>query len=194
MKILRIFISDSYKGTKNYLSSQKKYEVIRTLIYFGISISLFAAGYITTKTRLNLLTVVAILGCLPASKSAVKMIMHLRYRSLSSSACETIEAQSEGLTVLYDMVFTAYERNYAVGHLAMRGNTLIGFTEDPKFQDKAFYTHIEQIFKKEVITGISVKIFSDLKKYTNRLSELKELSVDDSLEETVISTLKSVSL
>ncbi len=194
MKILRLFTAESFKGTKNYLSSQKKYEVIRTLIYFGISVSLFAAGYITTKTRLNLLTVVAILGCLPASKSAVKMIMHLRYRSLSTTACDAIEAHCDGLSTLYDMVFTAYERNYAVGHMAIKGNTLIGYTEDPKFQEAAFYTHIEQIFKKDVINGISVKVFSDLKKYTRRLTELKELTTDEALEATVFSTLKSVSL
>ena len=71
MQLMRIFSAEKYKGTRNYIDTQKKYEIFRTLLYFGISVSLFAAGYIQTGRKTNLLTVVAILGCLPASKSAV---------------------------------------------------------------------------------------------------------------------------
>ena len=56
MNFKRMFTKDEVKGTRNYLSSQKKYEIIRTVIYFFIPLSLFAAGYITTHTRNNLLT------------------------------------------------------------------------------------------------------------------------------------------
>ncbi len=194
MQIKRLFDADSYKGIRHYLDSQKKYEVIRTLIYFGISISLFIAGLVTTKTKVNLLTIIAILGCLPASKSAVQMIMYLRYRSLSAKACETIEKHSQGLTALYDLVFTSYEKNYPVGHLVIKGNTLVGYTEDKKFEEKLFYTHIDQILKKERITGTSIKIFSDLKKYTDRLEQLKELDAEETCTDSIVSTLKSVSL
>lgn len=48
---------------------------------FGISIAVFLTGYLTTHTRNNLLTIVAILGCPPAARSAVGMIMLLPYRS-----------------------------------------------------------------------------------------------------------------
>ena len=67
----RLFSGESYKGTFNYLDTQRKYEIARTIIYFAVSFSLFIAGYITTGTRKNLLTVVAVLGMLPASKSLV---------------------------------------------------------------------------------------------------------------------------
>ena len=194
MQIKRLFDADSFKGTEGYLDSQKKYEVIRTLIYFAISISLFIAGLVTTKTKVNLLTIIAVLGCLPASKSAVQMIMYLRYRSLSKEACEVIGRHTEGLTALYDLVFTSYDKNYNVGHLVIKGNTLAGFTEDKKFAEKAFYTHIDQILKKDRITGVSVKIFSDRKKYTERLWQLRELEADESCTESIIRTLKSVSL
>ena len=71
MQLKRIFSTDSVKGTKNYLNTQKKYEIIRTVIYFAISLSLFAAGYIQTGRRGNLLGIVAVLGCLrtPDGKS-----------------------------------------------------------------------------------------------------------------------------
>ena len=194
MQIKRLFNAGSFKGTKGYLDSQKKFEVIRTFAYFAISISLFIAGWVTTKTKVNLLTIVAVLGCLPASKSAVQMIMYLRYRSLSKEALEKIIGHTEGLTVLYDLVFTSYDKNYNVGHLVIKGNTLAGYTEDKKFAEKAFYTHIDQILKKDRITGVSVKIFSDAGKYTERLEQLKELAADESSTERIICTLKSVSL
>ena len=81
MKLIRMFSTDAYKGTQYYLKTQRKYEILRTILYFAISLSLFIAGWITTKSRLNLLTVVAILGCLPACKSVVGMIMFIRYKS-----------------------------------------------------------------------------------------------------------------
>lgn len=194
MQIKRMFLSESFKGTKHYLNTQKKYEILRTVIYFGISLSLFAAGWITTGTKVNLLTIVAILGCLPASKSMVQMIMYLRYKSLSESTLQGIDSHSQNLSCLYDMVFTSYEKNYSVGHLAVKGNTIVGYTEDAKFDEKSFYTHIDQILKKDHIKGTSIKIFSDLKKYTDRLDQLQELDADESLNEAITDTLKCVSL
>lgn len=194
MKISRMFFNHSFKGTKNYLNTQKKYEVMRTVIYFGISFSLFAVGWITSGTKMNLLTIVAVLGCLPASKSTVQMIMYLRYRSLSADTAQTIEKYADGLSVLYDLVLTSYEKNYNVGHLAVKGNTIIGYTQDSKFDEKAFYSHIDQILKKDNMKGTSVKIFSNLKKYTDRLEQLKELDTEETLNQSIMNTLKSVSL
>ena len=75
MKLIRMFSNDSVKGTENYLKTQKKYELLRTILYFGISLSLLIAGWVTIKSRANLLTIVAILGCIPASQSRVSTIM-----------------------------------------------------------------------------------------------------------------------
>ena len=36
-----MFFTEKYKGTRNYLKSQKKYEILRTCLYFGISLSLY---------------------------------------------------------------------------------------------------------------------------------------------------------
>ena len=143
---------------------------------------------------MNLLTIVAVLGCLPASKSTVQMIMYLRYRSLSADTAQTIEKYADGLSVLYDLVLTSYEKNYNVGHLAVKGNTIIGYTQDSKFDEKAFYSHIDQILKKDNMKGTSVKIFSNLKKYTDRLEQLKELDTEETLNQSIMNTLKSVSL
>ena len=62
------------KGMPGYLNYKRKIEIIRTLAYFGIVIAILLLGYFQTGTKLNLLTVVAIVGCLPASKALVGVL------------------------------------------------------------------------------------------------------------------------
>jgi len=190
----RLFSTESAKGKRNYLDTQKKYEVIRTVLYFAISLSLFVAGYVQTKERANLLTIVAVLGCLPASKSAVGAIMFLRFKSCREQAASEIEKHSQGLCCLYDMVFTSYKKNFQVAHMAVCGNTVCGFTEDEKFEENEFLKHIEGILKMDGHSGVSVKIFQSLPKYLERLEQMKQLEGEESRTNAVTATLKSVAL
>ncbi len=194
MQLKRLFTTDSVKGTKNYLDTQKKYEVIRTVTYFAISISLFAAGYIQTGRRANLLTIVAVLGCLPASKSAVGAVMFLRFKSCAGDAAEEIEGHAQGLSCLYDMVFTSYKKNYVVSHLAVCGNTVCGYAEGGAFEENEFYKHIGDILKADGHKNVTVKIFTNLDKYTERLEQMKGLEPEEAATRAIISTLKSVAL
>lgn len=220
MQLKRLFSTEGAKGTKNYLDTQKKYEVIRTILYFAISISLFLAGHFQLgldkekldapddpqaaqvqeenpggKTKgVNLLQIVAVLGCLPASKSAVGAIMFLRFKSLGPHAAQAIEAHSEGLYCLYDMVFTSYKKNFAVNHLAVCGNTVCGFAEDGKFEENEFYGHIGNILKMDGHKNVSVKVFTNLDKYTQRLEQMKSLEGETAGTEAVAATLRSVAL
>ena len=73
MQFKRMFTTDAYRGIRGYLRTQKIYEILRTVLYFAISLSLFIAGWVSTGSRENLLTIVAVLGCLPACKSLVEM-------------------------------------------------------------------------------------------------------------------------
>ena len=194
MKFIRMFSTEEYKGSCHYLKTQKKYEILRTVLYFSISLALFAAGWITTKSRLNLLTVVAILGCLPACKSTVGMIMFLRYKGCGDASVEEIEKHCKGLDGLYDMVFTSYEKTYQIAHLVVRGNTICGFTEDASFDEQAFYKHMDGILKADSFKDVTIKVFHDIRKYTERMEQLKELTQEEAYTAGIISTLKSVSL
>ena len=73
------------KGQYGYLKRQMKRELIKTFILFGISLSLYFAGRITTGTNKNLLTIVAVLGFLPASQFAVRSIMFMRAKGCSEA-------------------------------------------------------------------------------------------------------------
>ncbi len=194
MQLLRMFSTGKYKGTKHYLKVQKKYEVLRTALYFAISLSLFAAGWAATKTRLNLFAIVAALGCLPACKSLVGMIMFFKFRGCSPENAAVIEAHMEGLSGLFDMVFTSYEKNYNVAHMAVRGNAVCGFAQEEAFDEQAFYGHLDGILKLEHYRNVSIQIFQDISKYTERLEQMKSLQAEEGVTEGVTCVLKSVAL
>lgn len=194
MKISRLFLYDDYKGTRDYLKTQSRYELARTLIYFGISISLFVAGIVATGDRMNVLTIVAVLGCLPACKSAVDTFMFMRYKGCNTENADAIDAHMEGLNGIYDRIFTSYSKNFQIAHITVKGNTLCGFTQDDNFDENAFNEHITVILQKDGFKDVSVKIFRDIKKYTTRLDQLKDLDANEKNTAGILSTLNSVSL
>ena len=168
MILSRLFNGEKFKGTYLYLDTQKKYEIARTVIYFAISFAIFISGYITTGTRKNLLTIVAVLGMLPAAKSLVSVIMFLRYKSLR----EKIDI--EGVESAYDMIFTTEKVNYAVSHLCVSDGCIIGYSSDKKFNENTFKEHVSSILSVDKIDGYTIKVFTDLKAYQNRIGSLKE--------------------
>ena len=83
---------------------------------------------------------------------------------------------------------------YVVNHLAVCGNTVCGFSEDGGFPENEFYSHIGDILKLDGHKNVTVKIFTDLHKYTERLDQMMNLGREDSVTAAVAATLKSVAL
>lgn len=194
MKPSRLFLYDDYKGTRDYLRVQGRYELARTILYFAVSLSLFIAGILATGDRMNLLTIVAVLGCLPACKSAIDAFMFLRYKGCSAEHADEIDAHMEGLNGLYDRIFTSYDRNFQVAHVTVKGNILCGYTQDPNFEERLFGEHISKLLKKDGFPDVSIKIYGDIRQYTARLEQLKTLNVQDPDGADILNTLKDVSL
>ncbi len=194
MNLKRLFTTEAVKGTPHYLNSQKKYEWIRTVIYFAISLSLFAGGILTVGTRNNLLTIVAVLGCLPASKSLVEAVIYSRYHSLREEDAAIIEADSQGLFCLYDLVFTSREKTYPVPHMTICGNTVVGYMPDQKLSEADCVKHLESCLKIDNFKDVSIKLFQDVHKYAGRLRQLQDMPQDMEYSAKIGSTFKSISL
>lgn len=196
MNLLRMFSYTNYKGEKLYLKHQRKYEILRTCLYFFISFSLLAGGYFATHTRANLLTIVAVLGCLPACKSLVSAIMFCRYPSLPPEEADQFEAQAGELPQLFDMVFTSYKETFQIDHLVVKGNYICGYSKAKNFSEKEFEKHILNILQMDHIKDVSVKIFTDSSKYCRRLNELASNTGEETAQKQnpILDTLKSVSL
>lgn len=183
------------KGAYGYLNHRKVYTAFRTALFFFLSISLYIAGIKTAGSNKNPLTIVAVLGCLPACKSAVNFILFLRAKGCSETLHRTLLPYEEGLETFYDLYFTSYQKNYPISHMALKGGMLCGITESPVCGCQEAQKHLEQMLAQEGIKGVTVHIFSQVDAYVDRLSRLQEMKVEDHKKrEGIISLLYAISL
>ncbi len=183
------------KGSFGYIQNRKRFTAVRTVLYFALSISLYVAGYVTTGSNKNLLTIVAVLGCLPSCKSAVNFIIFLRAKGCSQELRDAVKKFDTELTSFYDLYFTSYQKNYQVSHMVLKGNVLCGITESEKCDVNEAQKHLEQMLLQEGIKNMTVKIFSDRRKYIDRLSQLTELETEENKNrDEIVNLLYSISL
>ncbi len=177
------------KGQYGYIKNRQKTVTVRTILMFGLSLAVFGMGIWSTGDKKNLLTIVAVLGCLPASKSAVNMIMFLKAKGCSQKVKEQTETYSAGLTQLYDMVFTSYEKNYQVSHMVIKGHVVCGYTEDGKCDVKACEKHLDMVLKQGGCKGATVKIYDRLEDYCSGLYNLQKQEAEQAPEEILVNLL-----
>lgn len=171
------------KGDFEYLKHKRQRVIALTIIYFAISLGIILIGYITTGTKRNLLTVVGILGCLPACKSMVSMIMYLKAKGCSQKAYEVINEKAINFIPMYDMYFTSYSKNFAVSSMLVKDSRVIGFSEDENLDTKECVNHITTMLKQAGFKDVVVSITDSLEKYLNMLDNVSNEGVDSALQE-----------
>ncbi|MDY3917548.1 MAG: hypothetical protein SOZ59_00925 [Candidatus Limivivens sp.] len=160
------------KGDRGYIRDQKVKRTLITFVLFLIPIVIFVTGLIQTKTRLNLFTFVAIMGCLPACKSAVGMIMMFLQKPMSDEVYEKAsQAAGDGM-MLYELCFTAYEKTTPVDCLYLCGSNVVGYSSSPKADPAFLEKHLKDVLKKGGRSR-DVKIFRDLKPFLDRVRTLE---------------------
>ena len=164
------------KGCFGYMQNRRYWAIFKTILFFGISIALYIAGIQATGSNKNLLTIVAILGCLPGSKSAVNMIMFLRYKGCSKEVSDALNKSYHQLYTLYDLVFTSYDKTFEVHHMGLNDNVICAYTAKENFDTAACEKHLKNILTQNGLKDITIKVFTDLPKYKNRLEQLETLS------------------
>ncbi len=189
--------SKRIKGTYGYLKAQRKKVVITTVIMLVLSLSIFFIGWWSTGSQKNLLTIVAVLGLLPASRSLVSMIMFLRAKGCSENAHIKIAEHSKELFEAYDLLFTSYKKNYQISHLVVADKVICGFSEDSKLDTKACEKHLETMLKQGGCKNIVIKIYRDIEKYCESLDHLKQKARENEHKDQldiIWSNLYSISL
>lgn len=184
------------KGTYGYIEKRRKFEIIKTLLLFMIPLSLFAAGIIATHSRLNILTIVAVLGMLPASKSAVIMIMYIKGHGISKEDYETYEPYMKDLKTSYDNIFTTYEKTFEIPSMVVRCGNVCGISAKKYDSIGALEKHIEATLKQEGYI-VNCKIFEKTEQYIERLKSISELTEDEKdlkHAEGIIQVLHDISL
>lgn len=167
------------KGTPGYLREQKKKEIIKTVIAFGLVAALLIIGYVTTGSRLNWFTLIAILGCLPAAKVLVGVISRFPYQSIDPVHAEEIERCTNHLTVAYDMIITSRDKIMPLSCAVVADESVIGYTNNDKVDPEYLSKHIRQILAQNQYGNVSVKIFKEYKKFVTRAEGLNNMAALD---------------
>ena len=187
------------KGQPGYIKSQKAKILLQSLIGFGIVAALLITGYIQTGTKLNILTLAAILGCLPAAKVLVGFIALFPYRSIAESKASEIKAKTSHLTTAYDMVITSREKIMPVDAVVISGNTVCGYASNPKTNETETAKHIKNILNENRLTKVTVKIFPDYVAFLSRaegMNSIAEIERPDSknMEEKIRQIILNISM
>ncbi|MCC8050608.1 MAG: hypothetical protein LIP10_08125 [Clostridiales bacterium] len=162
------------KGNYGYIRYEKKRRFLTTLLMFALPIGIYVIGYVTVKSRLNLFTVIAILGCLPACRSMVGLIMMLMQKSMPQDRFEAIRDAAKGLTTGYELIITAYEHTSLVEAAVICGDQVVCFTPDAKTDPAYLEKHIHQNLSSNGFTDTDVKVMKELKPYLQRVTTLAQ--------------------
>ncbi|MDO4291701.1 MAG: hypothetical protein Q4C65_00570 [Eubacteriales bacterium] len=161
------------KGDRGYLSHHKKMSAAKTAVLFALSFAIYGMGIWSTGSNQNLLTIVAVLGCLPACRSAANLVALMRCREISGEDYDRIAPCAEGCPSLCDLELTTYEKTYQVHHMTVLGNDVIGYLPDQSSDGRGCEKHLQSMFSQNGMGKMQIRMFRELPKYINRLEELK---------------------
>lgn len=197
------------KGVYGYIKYEKKKRALITFALFLIPMVIYVTGYIQTKTRLNLFTLVAVMGCLPACKSMVGLIMIMLQKPMQKARYEEAKKANGDLVAGYELIFTAYEHTTPVNTLVVCGDQVVCYTPDEKTDIAYLEKHITRILTGNGYSTVQVKVFKDFRKYQQRAADIcsrqehyregisftpDERYPDLSREEMIYHTLLAISL
>lgn len=168
------------KGDYGYIAAEKKKRILITAALFAAPLLIFFSAMIYFKTRLTVWTVIAVVGCLPACKSVVSLIMIFRAKPVAPQVYQEISKHAGELVMSYEMYMTFYEKKCNIDAIAVCGNTVVGFTSDPKADTDYMAAEAQKLVRKNGYK-VDVKILKELRPFLERLDSMNVHK--DSLEE-----------
>lgn len=164
------------KGQMGYLKALKKKYLLWSLGEFGIVAAVFILGYVQTKTKQNLFTIVAVVGCLPAAKMLVEFITVSPHQGIEKEKFEEIEEKAPLIMRLYDMLFTSAQKAMPVDALVVSGHVVCGYASNPRTDEAALSEYIKGILKDNRYDKMTVKIFHNYKMFLARAEGLNNMA------------------
>ena len=174
--------NSSRKGEYGYLAAEKKRRILITAIFFSVPLLIFFSAILYFHTRLTVWTVVAVVGCLPACKSLVSLIMIFRAKPVNADVYHKIHEHAGELTMSYEMYMTFYEKSANIDAFAICGNTVAGYSSDPRIDASFMEKECQKILRGNGFKA-TVKIFTRLDPFLERLDSMN--AHKESLEEGI---------
>lgn len=174
--------SSSRKGEYGYLATEKKRRIFITAILFSAPLLIFFSAILYFHTRLTVWTVIAVVGCLPACKSLVSLIMIFRAKPVNADVYHQIHEHAGELIMSYEMYMTFYEKSANIDAFAICGNTVAGYSSDPRIDASFMEKECQKILRGNGFKA-TVKIFTRLDPFLERLDSMN--AHKESLEEGI---------
>ncbi len=118
--------SRASKGSRGYWQEKKIQSTTLALFYFLLVLAVFLLGVISTGSRNNLLTIVAVLGVLPAARQAITAFLYHMYAGCPEERAEELAEAYQGDGGLFHMVFTAEKGYFAFDHMLVQDGEIHG--------------------------------------------------------------------
>ena len=170
------------KGKPGYVKARKRKYLLGAIAEFAIVIAIFITGYMQTGSRLNLLTVVAVVGCLPAAKMLVEFITMAPYKSIDDAKYQELEEKAPLILKAYDMVITSSQKVMPLDAVAVSGHVVCGYASNPKTDETTLASHIKEILQNNHYDKMTVKIFHDYTAFLSRAEGMNNIAAVEQKE------------
>lgn len=177
-------MAEKGKGSFGYLKKTAVRQGLFALAMVAFCAGIFLFGFFVFPQYSVILTVIAVLGMLPAAKCIVSMILFMRAEKHSCSDAlhqklmDMAGDRKDNMLLGFDFYLTSYDANFPLCAALVQKGCCIAYTSWEKCDCNKAKAHIEEYMKKNGISGISVKVFSDENKFTDRFSQLCDENVD----------------
>ena len=161
------------KGDFGYFNSEKKRRLLITAGLFSLPLLIFFVAWAVNGTRMTVWTVLTVVGCLPGCKSMVSLIMILLRHPMDEKLYKEIRKHAGDLVMSYEMYMTFYEKSASIDAFAICGNTVVGFSSDPKINAAFMEQEAQKILRGNGFKA-NVKIFTRLPQFLERLDSMNE--------------------
>ena len=196
------------KGSAGYILYERIRRILIAAVLLIIPVSAYFIALAYFGTNKNAISIIAILGCVPAAGAIVSLIMFFSVRPVPMDLYEKILPHTGDLVMAYELYLTNYDKNTLLDAVAVCGQDVVGLAtyKPPKRKDSE--QHIENVLRAD---GFSVHavVFDDPEKFLMRLDTMNAHArahkgsiprredprfPEETREEQILHVLKNVSL
>lgn len=171
------------KGEVGYFKYKKIQLGMVSLTGLILILGIYLTGYLIWGTPKNYVTILAILVVLPTMKFLVQYLLFPWKNFVVQKDYDELNNKCKPLKLYSELMITASEKRYQISYLLIdKDDNIIAYTPDEKADTMAFEKGVTN-FLNYYDFNSKVKLYTDLKSYTKRCTELSIRNRDITMEE-----------
>ncbi|TCK98272.1 hypothetical protein EDC19_0692 [Natranaerovirga hydrolytica] len=181
------------KASYGYLKKRKKSYLLSIVLGMILSIALFMIGFLIFETQGNVLTVISILILFPVSLWVVRLIIFMRYKSITREDYETVEKLLETnkkSEVIADLILTNNTGIQFIPVGIVNENSIIVYTYTMKNNQneqegiKKVTDYLSTVFEHKGIK-VNITVYSDFEAFVDKVNRNKEKPLSKTHEKVI---------